>query len=106
MPFLAGTEQLFLPVKSEIRKKIKKQAGDYVHVILYPDNAPLEVPEEFLLCLQDDSEALQFFNSLNDSEQHNYVKWIYSAKTEQTKVDRIAKTLIKLSKHQKYANKE
>jgi hypothetical protein len=106
MPFLAGTERLFLPVKSEIRKKIKKQAGDYVHVILYPDNVPLEVPEEFLLCLQDDSEALQFFNSLNDSEQHNYVKWIYSAKTEQTKVDRIAKTLIKLSKHQKYADKE
>jgi hypothetical protein len=102
MPTATGTGQLFLSVKSEIRKKIKKEAGDYVHIILYPDNEPLEVPEELLLCLQDDAEALQFFNSLNESEQHNYVKWIYSAKTEQTKVDRIAKTLDKLSKHQKF----
>jgi hypothetical protein len=100
MPSGKGTLMLF--VKSEIRKKIKKEAGDYVHIILYPDNEPLEVPEELLLCLQDDAEALQFFNSLNESEQHNYVKWIYSAKTEQTKVDRMAKTVDKLSKNQKF----
>jgi len=103
MPSGKGT--LFLSVKSEIRKKIKKEAGDYVHIILYPDNEPLEVPEELLLCLQDDAEALQFFNSLNENEQHNYVKWIYSAKTDQTKIDRIAKTLDKLSKHKKLADK-
>ena len=103
MPSGKGT--LFLSVKAEIRRKIKKQAGDYVHVILELDNEPLEVPEELLLCLQDDAEAWQFFNSLNESEQHNYVKWIYSAKTDQTKVDRIAKTLDRLSKHQKFADK-
>jgi len=102
MPSGKGT--LFLSVKSEIRKKIKKQAGDYVHVILYAVNEPLEVPEELRLCLQDDTEALKFFNLLNESEQHNYVKWIYSAKTDQTKVDRIAKTLDRLSKHQKFAD--
>lgn len=100
MPSGKGT--LLLAVKSEIRKKIKKQAGDYVHIILYPDNEPTEIPEEFLLCLQTDSEALQFFNSLNISEQHNYIKWIYSAKTEETRVDRIAKTLVRLSKHKKF----
>ena len=103
MPSGEGTLMLF--VKSEIRKKIKKQAGDYVHIILYPDNEPLEVPEELLLCLQEDTEALKFFNSLNESEQHNYVKWIYSAKTEQTKVERIAKTLDRLSKHKKFLDK-
>jgi len=102
MPSGQGTLMLF--VKSEIRKKIKKQAGDYVHIVLYPDNEPLEIPEELLLCLQDDTEALQFFNSLNESEKHNYVKWIYSAKTDQTKVERIAKTLVKLSKHQKFTD--
>lgn len=94
----SGKGSLFLAVKSEIRKKIKKQAGDYVHVILYPDNDPLEIPEELLSCLEDDNDALRSFNSLNESEQHNYVKWIYSAKTEQTRVDRIAKTLVRLSK--------
>jgi len=99
MPSGKGT--LILSVKSDIRKKINKQAGDYVHVILYLDNEPLKVPEELLLCLQDDAEALQFFNSLNESEQHSYVKWIYTAKTEQTKVERMAKALARLSKHQK-----
>lgn len=39
-----GNGKLFLPVKAEIRKKIKKAEGDKVHVILYPDNEPLEVP--------------------------------------------------------------
>ena len=102
MPSGKGTLMLF--VKSEIRKKIKKQAGDYVRIILYPDNEPLEVPEELQLCLQDDTEASQFFNSLNESEQHQYVKWIYSAKTDQTKVDRIAKTLVRLSNRQKFAD--
>ena len=104
MPSGKGT--LMLSVKSEIRKKIKKQAGDYVHVILYPDNDPLEIPEELLTCLQDDTEALKFFNSLNENEQYNYVKWIYSAKTDQTKVDRIAKTLDRLVKNKKYYDKD
>lgn len=98
----SGKGELILAVKAEIRKKIKKQAGDYVHIILYPDNEPLEISEELLLCLQDDPEAKKFFDSLNEDEQHNYVKWIYSAKTEQTKVDRIAKALVRLSKSQKF----
>ncbi|MCL2245836.1 MAG: YdeI/OmpD-associated family protein [Lentimicrobiaceae bacterium] len=93
----SGKGSLMLAVKAEIRKKIKKQAGDYVHVVLYPDNEPLEIPEELLSCLQDDAQAWHSFNSLNEREQHSYVKWIYSAKTEQTKVDRIAKTINKLN---------
>ena len=84
----SGNGQLLLSVKAEIRKKIKKQAGDYVHVLLYPDNEPLEIPEELLLCLQEDQDAQQFFHSLNENEQHNYVKWIYSAKTDETRVER------------------
>jgi len=39
MPSGKGT--LFLSVKADIRKKINKQAGDYVHVILELDNEPL-----------------------------------------------------------------
>lgn len=104
MPF--GNGELFLPVKAEIRKKIKKQAGDYIHVILYFDNEPLVVPDELLLCLQDEPEALQFFHSLNENEQHNFVKWIYAAKTDETKVERIAKTLASLSKHQKFTGQQ
>ena len=106
LPSVKGDDRLFLTVKAEIRKAIKKEAGDYVHIILYPDNDPLEVPEELLLCLQDDAEALQFFNSLSENERRNYVEWIFSAKTDKTKVDRMAKTLNRLMKGKKYYDKE
>lgn len=103
MPMGNGT--LFLPVKAEIRKKIKKDVGDLVHITLYPDNEPLEVPEEMLLCLEDEPKALEFFNSLSESEQKFYIGWVYSAKREETKVDRLAKTITRLSKHLKLYDK-
>lgn len=64
-----GNGLLFLPVKAEIRKKIKKQTGDKVHVILFADNDPLEIPEELLVCLQDEPAAYSFFQSFTESEQ-------------------------------------
>lgn len=100
-----GNGTLFLPVKAEIRKKIRKKTGDYVHIILYPDIEPIEIPKELSLCLQDDTQALHFFNSLSQSEQYSYVKWIYSARTDQTKEDRIANALDRLAKRQKHYKK-
>lgn len=96
-----GDGNLFLPVRAEIRKKIKKAAGDMVHVILYPDNEPLEVPEEMLLCIQEEPEALAFFNSLSESEKKYYIQWIYSAKKEETKIRRMAKCIDRLVKKMK-----
>jgi hypothetical protein len=101
-----GNGKLFLPVKAEIRKKIKKREGDFVQVILYPDNEPLQVPDEMLLCLQDESGALKFFHSLSESEQNFYIQWIYSAKKEETKVNRLAKTINRLLRRLKLYDKE
>jgi hypothetical protein len=88
-----GNGLLFLPVKAEIRNKIKKQAGDKVHVILFADNDPLEIPEELLACLQDEPAAYSYFQSLNESEQEKWVKWIYEAKTASTRIERINKSI-------------
>ena len=97
-----GNGKLFLPVKLEIRKKIKKKEGDWVHVILYADDESLEIPKGFLLCLQDEPNTLTFFKTLTEDEQYKYIKWIYAAKTEQTKADRIVETLAKLSNGEKW----
>src|SRR6218665_1197583 len=97
---------MFLPVKSEIRKKIKKEAGDYVQVILFPDNEPLELPEELRLCLQEEPAAFKFFKSLSESEQGHYLKWIYSAKKEETKIERMAAAINKLAKKEKFYAKD
>lgn len=96
-----GDGKLFLPVKAEIRKKLKKTEGDYVHVILYPDNEPLDVPEEMIVCLKEEPEALKFFRSLSESEQKYYIQWIYSAKKEEKKIDRLAKCINRLLKGMK-----
>lgn len=100
-----GNGNLFLPVKAEIRKKIKKNEGDYVHVILFPDNEPLEVPEEMLLCLQDEPSALKFFNALSESEQKFYIEWIYGAKRSETKVNRLAQAINRLMRGLKFHDK-
>lgn len=96
-----GDGMLMLPVKAEIRKKIKKTAGDLVHIVLYPDHDPLEVPEEFMRCLEDEPQALQFFNTLSGSERKYYLQWIYSAKKEETKVNRLVKTINRLAQGKK-----
>ena len=75
-------------------------------MILYPDNEPLEIPDEMLMCLQDEPEALRFFNSISESEQKFYIQWIYSAKKEETKIDRLAKTINRLQKKLKLYDKE
>jgi len=101
-----GDGKLFLPVKAEIRKKIKKQEGDYVQVVLYADNEPLEVPEEMMLCLKEEPKALRFFKGLSESEQKHYIDWIYSSKKEETKIERLAKSINKLVKGEKYSRIE
>lgn len=97
-----GEGVLFLPVKAEIRKMIGKQAGDYVHVVLYPDHEPLETPAEFLDCLKEEPKALRFFKTLNESERKFYIQWIYSAKREETKINRLAKAINRLALSLKY----
>jgi hypothetical protein len=101
-----GNGLLFLPVNAGIRKRIGKQAGAQVHIVLYADNDPLEIPEELQLCLDDAPEALAFFRSLSESEQNFYIKWIVTAKREETKISRLAKTINRLSMGLKMYDKD
>ena len=91
-----GNGNLFLPVKAEIRKKIKKEAGDLVHVKLYLDASPLVIPQELIDCLNEYPKAMEFYESLTQSEKRLYLNWVYSAKQEETKANRIIKMIDKL----------
>ncbi|MEY2917137.1 MAG: hypothetical protein RIS73_851 [Bacteroidota bacterium] len=99
MPMKNGS--MFFPVRAAIRKAINKKEGDTVHVILYADNSSIEIPQEFLLCLEDEPAAKQFFFKLTQSEQQFYIKWIYEAKQEATKTKRIAESIRRLLKKEK-----
>ena len=95
MPMGDGT--LILPVNAYIRKRIKKEAGDTIHVVLYRDDTPLEIPGEFELCLADEPEAKRFFYQLSEGEKKYYVEWIFSAKKEETRAVRMATAINRLA---------
>ena len=88
-----GNGRLFLPIKAAIRKEIGKKEGDWVRITLYADESPLEIPEELTVCLLDEPEAYNKFLLLTEGKQKMAIDWIYSAKKEETKVQRIAKTI-------------
>jgi hypothetical protein len=102
MPMADG--KLFLPVKAEIRKNIKKKDGDWVKVILFRDNDPLIIPDDFLQCLRDEPQAHKTFNSFNESAKKYYVDWINSAKKEETRIERMAKAIDRLAKGLKFTD--
>ncbi len=84
-----GNGQLFLPIKAAIRKQLGKSSGDQVHVILYRDNLPTEIPEELMQCFHDEPGSYEAFNSLTESEKKANIENIYAAKSETTKANRI-----------------
>jgi hypothetical protein len=95
-----GDGSFILPVNGQIRKAIKKNAGDKVKVELHLDERPLTLLPEFIQCLKDDSIAYEFFQTLPKSHQTYFSKWIESAKTVSTRTKRITMAVIALSEKQ------
>ncbi len=93
-----GNGKLFLPVNAKVRKQIKKEAGDYIEVELYKDDTPNEIPEEITLCLKEDDLAFDAFQKKSDGQKKALIDWIYGAKTDETKIHRIAKMMNDLIK--------
>jgi hypothetical protein len=101
-----GNGQLFLPVKAEIRKKIGKQAGDYVRVIIELDHTPQSINEELMACFELEPKPIyENFSMLTQDEQQVYLDWIYEAKTEDIKAERIIKMMDRLGKNLKLYDK-
>lgn len=94
--------KMMLPLKAAVRKKIRKQEGDFVHIILFADDSPVVVPDEIMLCLLESLKALQFFESLSDSNKKYWIDWIEEAKKLETKADRIIKFIQMLEKGQRF----
>jgi hypothetical protein len=98
-----GNGKLFLPVKASIRRKINKQVGDFVSIILYKDETPLSIPEEIIECFKNEPlQAYENFIGFTEGEQKAYLDWIYDAKKEETKADRIVKMIGRVFKNMKF----
>ena len=87
-----GEGNFLIAINASIRKAIQKQKGR-VEVVLEEDTTEYKINSELLTCLEDEPDALTWFNSLLPSHQRYYSKWIESGKTEPTRTKRIAMTV-------------
>lgn len=93
-----GAGDFIMAINAAMRKGIGKRKGAIIAVQLEVDKAQILPPTELLECLQDEPEALKHFNSLPQGHRNYFTKWIETAKTEPTKVKRIAlvvKTMVR-----------
>lgn len=97
-----GNGNFIIPLNATIRKALGKRKGAEIKVSLEEDNRKIEINKTFLLCLADEPGALEFFNSLPGSHRNYFSKWIESAKTEETKTNRITRAVTALSRKMGY----
>ena len=93
-----GGGNFILTLNAEVRKKIGKRKGAMLNVKLQVSLEGYKLNEDFVACLDDAPEARKFFDTLTGSHRNYFSKWIDSAKTEPTKIKRIAMAVNALSK--------
>lgn len=98
-----GTDCHILGIRKEIREQIGKTFGDEVTITVEPDTESrrIEIPNDLMKELKKDKEAKAFFDKLSYTHQKEYVNWIAEAKKEETRQNRIAKTIEMLNKGKK-----
>ena len=62
--------------------------------LLYHEVEKNRITEELLLCMQHEEGAQEKIEAYSNVQKKAFVDWVNSAKTEQTKADRIAKIII------------
>jgi hypothetical protein len=89
-----GEGNFIMALKADIRKGIHKNAGAMLQVRLEADNDfKIEMPDDLKECFDFEPEAYAFFNSLAKSHREYFIRWIDSAKTNETRAKRIVNTV-------------
>jgi hypothetical protein len=99
---MGGPNHILIILK-DIRAQIGKSFGDKVKVTVELDTEPrvLEIPKDLEKELKKDKEAKIFFEKLSFTHKREYVKWINEAKKDETRANRVLKTIAMLKKGQK-----
>jgi hypothetical protein len=90
-----GGDQHMLIILKGIREQIGKTFGDEITITVEADTEPrvVDIPEDLAKELKKDKEAGAFFDKLSYTHRKEYVHWINEAKREETRQNRIAKTI-------------
>ena len=97
------------PVKAEMRKAIRKDAGDSVKVEIEKDTEVpvVEMPVELKEALKASKEAKKMFDSYSPSMKREHFKFIAEGKKKETREKRAVETVLKFEKtyYEKNGNK-
>jgi uncharacterized protein YdeI (YjbR/CyaY-like superfamily) len=98
-----GTEYHLLIILKSIREQIGKTFGDEVRITVELDTEErvIEVPAELKKLFRTEKEAKTAFEKLSYTHRREYVMWINEAKRDETRQNRIVKTIEMLKKGQK-----
>lgn len=96
MPMKEGKHMM--PIRFDIRKAIRKQAGDTVEICLEQDFEELKVSTELLEALEASEEAKQMFDALPPSHKRMYTRHINDSKRQETRDARAVKIVLDLEK--------
>ncbi|MEP6923001.1 MAG: YdeI/OmpD-associated family protein [Pyrinomonadaceae bacterium] len=88
----------FIPVNKELREAAGIKAGDFVNVEIERDRELriVEPPSDLLAALNTNATAKNVWEKLSFTHQKEFVKAIKEAKREETRRNRIEKTINKL----------
>ena len=92
-----GGGDFIMALNADLRKAIGKKKGAILKVQLAVDEIPYQINTMFVECMEDEPGAMTYFKSLPLAHQHYFSKWIESAKTEPTRVKRIAQAVSALA---------
>ncbi|MFL5765236.1 MAG: YdeI/OmpD-associated family protein [Bacteroidia bacterium] len=93
-----GTGEHLLPIRSEIRKAIKKQAGEMIEIVFEQDFEEVKVPPELLEAFEASPEAEEMFNSYSPSHKRNYIRYLNESAKKETREKRAVKIVMDLEK--------
>jgi hypothetical protein len=97
-----GEGDYILPINGTLRKALKKRKGYSLQVEIEEDPEEVKISSDLLECLEEEPKALSIFQSMPKSHQNYYSHWIQSAKTEPTRVQRIARVISSLDRGLKF----
>ena len=99
-----GEGDFILALNSGVRKQLKKEEGAKLNLQLEEDKTfKIEMPEDLELCLLEERHFLENFLNLPKSHQNYYINWLNTAKTETTRIKRLAQIVIAMDKQQNFS---
>jgi bifunctional DNA-binding transcriptional regulator/antitoxin component of YhaV-PrlF toxin-antitoxin module len=91
--------QSYLGLRKDLLRQLEVEAGDRVQIELVEDHEERVVvePPELTQALADDPAAQAAYQKLPLTHRNEYARWIDEGKKPETRVDRVAKTIKRLT---------